>query len=120
LIAESQRGTANKFFPSQKNSEASTMDKTEEKADLPEVVNVDTPENKKEDEEEDFWVWQAKQEAWRKVPIFKGTPKGELRSFSCERSAARRRLRPIVKKASGTNEDKMNMTAQVILPSTIK
>ena len=74
-IAESQRGTANKFFPSQKNSEASTMDKTEDKTDLPEVVDVET-ENKKGDEEEDFWVWQAKQEAWRKIPIFKGTPKG--------------------------------------------
>jgi hypothetical protein len=41
-IAESHRGTKNKFFPSQKNSEASTMDKTEDKIEIPEVVDVDT------------------------------------------------------------------------------
>jgi len=83
------------------------MDKT----DLPEVVDVDA-ENKKEIEEEDYWVWQGKVEARGRLPIMQGHP--DKRSFSTDKTAKKRRHIPVIKHSESSDEDKMNKTTRVI------
>jgi hypothetical protein len=101
-IAESQRGgTRSKFYPESSHliSEASTMDKTE----LPEVVDVD-----KEEEEEPFWDWQAKQLAYLKLPVFYQTT---MRSFSTERNKKKKQRVIEIKDDESSEDDKMNRSA---------
>jgi len=67
-----------------KISDFSTQDRTDlDTSKQLEVEDVDD-ENKKPQEEEDFWEWQAKQLAYLKLPVF-STPRQQLRSFSTDR-----------------------------------